>query len=59
MTLFLHFLSFFDVFPIDLPRLLLEYCIKFVIDLELATLPISMATYYMALVDLKELNSQL
>ena len=51
--------EFPEVFPADLPGLPLDQEIKFNIDLELGTHPISKAPYRMAPRELKELRDQL
>ena len=48
-----------DVFPKDLPGLPPEREVRFSIDLVLGIAPISKAPYRMALIDLKELKSQI
>lgn len=49
-------LEFFYILPIDLPSLPLKHSIEFVIDFELGTRPIAMASYYMATIEFKEVN---
>ncbi|XP_070056852.1 uncharacterized protein [Nicotiana tomentosiformis] len=51
--------KFFDVFPSDLPRMLLDRDIKFNIDLAPRTQPISIPPYCMTLKELKELKEHL
>ena len=52
-------LEFLDVFPEDLPGLLLDREVEFSIDLVPGTAPISKALYRMAPAELKELKGQL
>ena len=51
--------EFFDVFPEDLPGLPLDKEIEFEIELALGTEPISIAPYWMAPAELKELKVQM
>ena len=48
-----------DVFPKDLPRLLVEQAVEFTIELVSGTTPISKAPYHMTHLELKELKPQL
>ena len=51
--------KFLDVFPEDLPRLLLDRVLEFSIDVILGMTPISKAPYQMAPMELAELKKQL
>jgi hypothetical protein len=51
--------EFLDVFPDDLPRMLLERAIEFKIELQSGTTPIAKAPYKMSPVEMKELKIQL
>ena len=52
-------MEFFEVFPDDLPQLLLEHELEFEIELALCATSITRASYGMALTKLKELKVQL
>ena len=51
--------EFSDVFPNELPGSLVDREIKFYIDLNLGTRPISKSSYHMSPLELKELKVQL